>query len=43
MARRIEMLLVLPVESMTRDELRAAMRRIGEAAVLDPAAEKLFP
>jgi len=43
MARRIEMLLALPVESMTDSERRAEMRRIGETAVLDPVAEKLFP
>ncbi len=43
MKQRIEMLLALPLDGMTRDEWRAAMRRIGETAVLDPAAEQLFP
>lgn len=43
MAKRMEMLLALPFESMAREELRAAMRSIGETQVLDPAAEKLFP
>lgn len=43
MAKRIEMLLALPFESMTIDEQRAAMRRIGETVVLDAATEKLFP
>jgi arsenate reductase len=43
MARRIAMLLALPMESMAIAERRAAMRRIGETAVLDPATEKLFP
>ena len=43
MARRIEMLLALPIELMTPDARRAEMRRIGETAVLDPAVEKLFP
>ena len=42
MKRRIEMLLALPIESMTADARRAELRRIGETAVLDPAAEKLF-
>jgi hypothetical protein len=28
---------------MARADLRAAMRRIGETSVLDPAMEKLFP
>ncbi len=43
MAKRIDMLLALPIETLARDELRAAMRRIGEIVVLDPAAEQLFP
>lgn len=43
MAKRIDLLLALPFETMARDELRVAMRRIGETAVLDPAVEKLFP
>jgi arsenate reductase (thioredoxin) len=43
MAKRIEMLLALKIESMARADLRAAMRRIGETSVLDPAMEKLFP
>ena len=43
MAKRIDLLLALPFETMARDELRAAMQRIGETAVLDPAVEKLFP
>lgn len=42
MAKRIDRLLSLPFESMARDELRAALQRIGEAPVLDPAAEALF-
>lgn len=42
MAKRIEMLLALPFESMTDGERRDAMRRIGETAMLDPATEKLF-
>jgi arsenate reductase len=43
MARRIEMLLALPLETMQGDPLREAMRRIGQTAVLDAAAEKMFP
>ncbi len=43
MAKRIEMLLAFPFENMTIDERRAAMRRIGETAVLGAATEKLFP
>ena len=43
MAKRIAMLLALPIESMSDVERRAEMRRIGETAVLDPALEKLFP
>jgi arsenate reductase (thioredoxin) len=43
MARRIEMLLALPLENMPDAERRGEMRRIGETAVLDPAVEKLFP
>ncbi len=43
MAKRITMLLDLPFESLSQDERRAAMRRIGETAVLDPATEKRFP
>ena len=42
MAQRIAMLLALPVETMSEAQRRTAMRRIGETAVLDPAAEKLF-
>lgn len=42
MAARIDMLLALPLETLSRGELRAAMRRIGDTAVLDAAAEKLF-
>jgi arsenate reductase (thioredoxin) len=42
MAQRIEMLLALPFETMPAYELRAALRRIGETTVLDPAAEKLL-
>jgi arsenate reductase len=43
MAKRIEMLLALPIESMSDAERRVEMRRIGKTAVLDPATEKLFP
>ena len=43
MRKRIEMLLALPIEAMAIDERRAAMRHIGETAVLDPATEKWFP
>jgi arsenate reductase (thioredoxin) len=43
MAKRIEMLLASPLESMNDAERRSEMRRIGETAVLDPATEKLFP
>ena len=43
MRKRIEMLLALPLETMTLDERRVAMRHIGATAVLDPATEKLFP
>ena len=39
MAARIDMLLALPIETLPRDELRAAMQRIGDARVLDAAAE----
>jgi len=42
MARRIGMLLALPVESMTETERRAAMRRIGDTDVLDPSTKTLF-
>jgi hypothetical protein len=37
------MLLALPIEAMAIDERRAAMRHIGETAVLDQATEKMFP
>ncbi len=43
MAKRIQMLLALPFESMTDAERRSAMQRIGETAVLDQAMERLFP
>jgi arsenate reductase (thioredoxin) len=43
MAKRISMLLALPVESMSAAERGAALRRIGETAVLDSAQEKQFP
>jgi arsenate reductase len=43
MVKRIEMLLALPIESMSDAERRVEMRRIGETAVLDSATEKLFP
>ncbi len=43
MAKRIEMLLALPIETMTDAQRRVEMRRIGETAVLDAATEKLFP
>jgi arsenate reductase len=43
MKKRIEMLLALPLETLSRDALRAEMRRIGETAVLDSATEKWFP
>jgi arsenate reductase len=43
MVARIEMLLALPVETLSDTERRIEMRRIGETAVLDPALEKLFP
>lgn len=42
MVKRIELLLALPLETLPQPALRAAMRRIGETAVLDPAAEKWF-
>jgi arsenate reductase len=42
MAGRIGMLLAQPVESMNDAERRAALRRIGETEVLDPAVKKLF-
>lgn len=42
LATRIDRLLALPIETLPRDELRAALRRIGDAVALDPAAEKLF-
>ena len=42
MSKRIAMLLAQPVETMSIAERRAEMHRIGEAAVLDPAMEKLF-
>jgi arsenate reductase len=42
MARRISMLLALPIETMNDAERRLEMRRIGETAVLDPASEKWF-
>ena len=43
MDKRITMLLALPIETMNATERRAALRRIGDTAVLDPATEKLFP
>ena len=43
MAKRINLLLALPIETLGDAERRAAMRRIGETAVLDPTMEKLFP
>ena len=43
MAKRIGLLLALPVETLSDAERRAEMRRIGETTVLDPATEKLFP
>ena len=43
MAKRIEMLLALPIEKMSDAERRIEMRRIGETGVLDPATENLFP
>jgi arsenate reductase (thioredoxin) len=43
MARRIDMLLALPIESMSAAERRVEMRRIGETAVLDAASETWFP
>ena len=43
MAKRIGMLLALPVERMPDAERRAALRRIGETPVLDANLEKLFP
>jgi arsenate reductase len=42
MARRIDMLLGLPFETMTEAERRAALKRIGETPVLDAAAETLL-
>lgn len=42
MRKRIGMLLTHPIETMTAAERRAALRRIGETAVLDSVAEKLF-
>lgn len=42
MAKRIQMLLTLPVETMSHTERRAAMRRIGETALLDSTMERLF-
>lgn len=42
MAKRIDMLLALPVEALSEAERRAALRRIGETAVLDATAEKFF-
>jgi arsenate reductase (thioredoxin) len=41
-AKRIDMLLALPFESMSDGELRSAMRQIGEAEVLDPTTARLF-
>jgi arsenate reductase len=41
-ARRITMLLALPIETMSDADRRLEMRRIGETAVLDPASEKWF-
>lgn len=43
LARRIEMLLALPIESMSEAARRHELRRIGETAALDPAMAKLFP
>lgn len=43
MAKRIDMLLALPVETMGVEERRSAMRGIGGTPVLDAVAEKLFP
>ena len=43
MAKRINLLLALPIETLGDAERRAAMRRIGETVVLDPAMEKWFP
>jgi arsenate reductase (thioredoxin) len=43
MKQRLAMLLALPLESMSRDALRAEMRRIGETAVMDAATEPWFP
>ena len=42
MARRIDMLLALPIETMSEAERRAALKRIGNTAVLDAATEALF-
>ncbi len=43
MAKRIELLLALPLETLNNAERRIEMRRIGAVAVLDAAAEKRFP
>lgn len=43
MKKRIEMLLALPLETLSREALRAEMRRIGDTAVLDAATQKWFP
>jgi len=43
MAKRIAMLLALPIETMADAERRDAMRRIGDTSVLDAATGKLFP
>lgn len=42
MAKRIELLLAQPIESLARDEWRTLMRRIGETPVLDPTVGILF-
>lgn len=42
MAKRIDLLLALPIESMSDAERRIEMRRIGDTAVLDPETKKLF-
>ena len=42
MAKRIDMLLELPFETLADGELRAQMKRIGAQEVLDPAAAQLF-
>ena len=43
MAKRIDMLIALPFETMTDIALRNAMRRIGDTEVLAPPDALLLP